>query len=990
MRSPRRLPSGGRIDRDRPVRFSFNGREMRGFAGDTLASALLAHGVATVARSFKYGRPRGIVGHGVEEPNAIVDLGVGAATVPNVRATEIELFAGLEARTSRAPWQGAVGPLARHLPAGFYYKKFLQARGFRTWERFLRATAGLGGVPEGPDPDTYDHLNHHCDVLVAGAGPAGLAAALEACRTGARVVLADEQAEFGGSLLAETGAVGGEHASSWIARTVAELRSHPDAVLLPRSTVSGIYDHNFVTVVERRPDVAGARERLHRVRAGQVVLATGAIERPLVFANNDLPGVMLASSVFTYLHRYAVVPGERMVLCTTNDSAYRTAIDWVGAGRDVAAIVDARPEPSGAAVQAATRAGIEVIHGHAVIEARGRKRVREAVVAPLHGEDDRLTGPPRRIGCDLIACSGGWSPTLHLGSQTGVKPRWSDDAIAFLPAQPGGAVTWAGSAGGARTLLACMETGAAAGATAAARTGHGDGRISAEIPATDEPPETPSRALFLVPHQRPPSRAPKQFVDLQLDVTAADIELAAREGYESVEHVKRYTALGFGTEQGKLGNVNGVAILARALGHDIAATGTTMFRPSYTPVTFGAVAGRDVGGFFDPERRTPMHGWHEEQGAVWEDVGRWKRPRYYPKAGEGMPAAVNRECLAARDGVAILDASTLGKIDIQGADAHVFLDRICTTGFRRLGVGRCRYGLMLHEDGTIFDDGVTARIAMHRYLMHTTTGNAEAVFDWLELWRQTEWPDLDVYCTSVTDHWATAALVGPKSREVLCNVCGDIDLSRDAFRFMDVREGHVAGVPARVFRISFSGELSFEVNVPAHRGREVWDALIEAGAEFDITPYGTETMHVLRAEKGFIIVGQDTDGSMTPADMGMDWAVRRNKPFGFLGERSLSLPDHLCEDRLQFVGLASGDAVLPEGAPLVEAPHGTPPMPNQGFVSSAYYSARLSRPIALGLVRGGGTRLGETLHCALADGRNLPVTIVDPVFYDPDGKARDV
>ena len=407
-------------------------------------------------------------------------------------------------------------------------------------------------------------------------------------------------------------------------------------------------------------------------------------------------------------------------------------------------------------------------------------------------------------------------------------------------------------------------------------------------------------------------------------------------------------------------------------------------------MTFGAVAGRDVGEFFDPERHTPIHSWHEEQGAVWEDVGRWKRPRYYPRAGEGMREAVNRECLAARDGVAILDASTLGKIDIQGRDAAEFLDRIYTVGFRRLGIGRCRYGLMLHEDGMIFDDGVTARIGEHRYLMHTTTGNAEAVFDWLELWRQTEWPDLDVYCTSVTDHWATAALVGPKSRDVLRKVCDDIDLARDAFRFMDVREGHVAGVPARVFRISFSGELSFEVNVPAHRGREVWDALIDAGGEFGITPYGTETMHVLRAEKGFIIVGQDTDGSMTPADMGMDWAVRRNKPFGFLGDRSLSLADHLREDRLQLVGLASGDSVLPEGAPLVEASHDAPRTPNQGFVSSGYYSARLSRPIALAMVRGGGGRLGDELFCSLASGRKLPVTIVSPVFYDPEGTAQDV
>ena len=990
MATARRLPRGGRIERDRPISFSFNGRRMQGFAGDTLASALLANGAGTVTRSFKYGRRRGIVGHGVEEPNAIVDVGSGAGATPNQRATEIELFDGLRATTSRASWQRVAGPFARYFPAGFYYKMFLHPRLFRAWERVLRATAGLGRIPAGSDPDTYDRFHQHCDVLVVGAGPAGLAAALEAARTGARVLIADEQPEFGGSLLAETLTIDGESAQAWVAQAVAELESRPDACLLPRSTVSGLYDHNFVTVAERRPDAPGARQRLHRVRAEQVVLATGAIERPLVFANNDLPGVMLAASVYTYLRRYAVAPGERLVLFTTNDHAYRTAVAWKQAGREVAAVVDARPEPSGAWVQAATRAGIHVIPGHAVLEARGRQRVREAVMAPLHAEDDRLTGPSRRIRCDLIACSGGWSPTVHLASQTGIKPRWSDDAVAFLPAAPGDAITWAGSASGARTLRACLAAGAAAGATAAARAGHGDGRVSAGTPATNEPAETPQRALFLVPHRHPPSRAPKQFVDLQLDVTAADIELAAREGYESVEHVKRYTALGFGTDQGKLGNANGVAILARALGQDIASTGTTMFRPSYTPVTFGAVAGRDVGELFDPERLTPMHSWHEEQGAVWEDVGRWKRPRYYPRAGEGMQEAVNRECLAARDDVAILDASTLGKIDIQGRDAAIFLDRIYTIGFRRLGIGRCRYGLMLHEDGMIFDDGVTARIGERRYLMHTTTGNAEAVFDWLELWRQTEWPDLDVYCTSVTDHWATAALVGPKSRDVLRRVCDDIDLARDAFRFMEVREGHVAGVPARVFRISFSGELSFEVNVPAHRGREVWDALIDAGGEFGITPYGTETMHVLRAEKGFIIVGQDTDASMTPADMGMDWAVRPNKPFGFLGDRSLSLADHLREDRLQLVGLASGDSVLPEGAALVDTAHDAPRATNQGFVSSSYYSARLSRPVALAMVRGGSGRLGDGLFCSLASGRKLPVTIVSPVFYDPEGHAQDV
>ena len=997
-----RLPHGGRIDRGRPLGFSFDGQRMTGYAGDTLAAALLANDVVRVARSFKYGRPRGIVGHGVEEPNAIVQLGAGAASLPNQRATEVELVQGLAASTPRARLQRALGLFGRYLPAGFYYKFFMHPpRLWRAWERMLRFAAGLGEAPPGPDPDIYDKFHRHCDVLVVGAGPAGLAAALAAGRTGARVLIADEQAEFGGSLLAETLEIDGDSADAWVAQAVAELESLPEVCLLPRSTVSGYYDHNFLTVLERRTGhvdasagrYAGARsprQRLHRMRAEHVVLATGAIERPLVFANNDLPGVMLASSVSTYVNRYAVAPGKRLVVCTTNDHAYRAALDWQRVGREVVAVVDVRRDPGGPRVRAAREAGIEVIPGHGVIEACGSHRLQGALIAPLDDAGAAVTGPSRRLDCDLIVTSGGWSPTLHLGSQTGVKPRWSEVAGAFLAGELGPHASWAGAVTGARSLRDCLGDGARVGAQAASAVGFGDARTSLIVPRVDEPPEAPQQNLFLVPHHRPVSRAPKQFVDLQLDVTAADIELAAREGYESVEHVKRYTALGFGTDQGKLGNVNGVAILARALNRDIAATGTTMFRPAYTPVTFGAVAGRDVGALFDPERHTPMHAWHAAHGTVWEDVGQWKRPRYYPAPGEDIDAAVHRECLAARDGVAILDASTLGKIDVQGPDAAVFLDRIYTVGFRRLGIGRCRYGLMLHEDGTIFDDGVTARIDAHRYLVHTTTGNAAAVLAWLELWRQTEWPELDVYCTSVTDHWATAAVVGPKSRDVLRKVCGDIDLSRDAFRFMDVREGHVAGVPARVFRISFSGELSFEVNVPAHRGPEVWEALIEAGREFDITPYGTETMHVLRAEKGFIIVGQDTDGSMTPADMGMDWAVRRNKPFGFLGDRSLTLADHLREDRLQFVGLATVDpeAVLPEGAPLVSEP-GRPPLPIAGHVTSSYRSARLSRSVALGMIKGGSRRLGDRVYCSLPARAAVAVDIVSPVFYDPEGARQN-
>ncbi len=991
-----RLAAGGRIDRDHALDFVFDGRVLRGFAGDTLASALLANGVDVVGRSFKYGRPRGIVGHGAEEPNAIVEVGAGASRVPNLRATQVELYHGLEARSAGSSGsQRAVGAFGRLLPAGFYYKTFMSSpRAWLAWERLLRHAAGSGKAPDAADPDTYDRMNHHCDVLVVGAGPTGLSAALEAARSGARVMLADEQSEFGGSLLAETRALGGESAAAWLNGALAELDASTNLESLPRSTVSGYYDHNFLTIVERRSDhlgpvsATGTRERLHRIRAEQVVLATGAIERPLVFANNDLPGVMLASAVSTYVNRYAVAPGKRLLLFTTNDHGYRTALDWQRIGREVVAVVDARQNPVGGWVESAAVSGIDVIAGHAITEAVGRSRVSGAAIAPLHG--NALAGASRRLACDLIASSGGWNPTLHLGSQTGMKPRWSESAAAFLPGALGEGTLCAGAVAGTPTLRGCLEQGALAGATAASRAGFGSGRTTRAAPEVDQPPETPARSLFLVPHPRRVSRAPKQFVDFQLDVTAADIELAAREGYESVEHVKRYTALGFGTDQGKLGNVNGVAILAAVLGKDIGEVGTTMYRPSYTPATFGAIAGRDVGGFFDAERHTPMHDWHTAHGAEWEDVGRWKRPWYYPRPGETMQQAVNRECLAARDGVAIVDASTLGKIDIQGADAAEFLDRVYTTGFRKLGIGRCRYGLMLHEDGTIFDDGVTARLADNRYLMHTTTGNAEAVFAWLERWHQTEWPDLDVYFTSVTDHWATAALVGPKSRTVLARICTDIDLSGEAFPFMAVREGHVAGAPARVFRISFSGELSFEVNVAAQHGRAVWDALIDAGTEFDITPYGTETMHVLRAEKGFIIVGQDTDGSMTPADMGLDWAVRRNKPFGFLGDRSLDLADHLREDRPQLVGLATDDVdtVLPEGGQLVDDPRRPPPTPIAGHVTSSYYSARLSRSIALGMVKGGAKRMGDTLYCALADGRILKASIVESVFYDPKGERQ--
>lgn len=973
-----------------PLAFTFDGKPLTGARGDTLASALIAAGIDVVGRSFKLGRPRGIVGYGAEEPNAIVDAGGGAGLTPNLRATEVELFDGLEAAPAARGPGLPLGGLGRFLGAGFYYKTFMRPRRlWPLWERLLRRTAGLGDAPDTADADRYDRRNGHCDVLVVGAGAAGLAAALAAARAGARVTLVDQDREFGGALLASRLAIAGEPAARWIERAVAELAA-ADVELLARSTAFGLYDHNFVTVLERRTDHlapsarSGPQHRLHRIRARQVVLATGAIERPVVFAGNDVPGVMLASAVSAYLHRHRVAAGRRLLLFACNDGAYATALDWRAEGLDVAGVVDPRPSPAGELPKRAAAAGIDIVGGHAIAHAFGGRRVREALAVPVGG------GPGRRIGCDLIAVAGGWSPAIHLAAQTGVRPRWSDVHGAFLPGDAGDAIRCAGAAAGAGGAGECLRGGAEAGARAAAAAGFGSGRPGLDVPATDEPGEEAPASVFRVPH---PTRdvTTRQFVDLQLDVTVADIELAAREGFHAVEHVKRYTALGFGTDQGKLGNVNGVAILAAALGRDVASTGTTMFRPPYTPVAFGAMAGANVGERFDATRRTPMHDWHGRRGAVWEDVGRWKRPRYYPRPGESMQTALARECRAARRGAALLDASTLGKIDVQGRDAAVFLDRIYATGFRRLAPGRCRYGLMLAEDGAIFDDGVTVRLGEERFLVHTTTGNAEAVLAWMELWLQTEWPELDVRLTSVTDHWATAALAGPRARAVLGRVCEDIDLSAGAFRFMDCREGTVAGAPARVFRISFSGALCFEINVAAQHGERLWEALMAAGAEFDITPYGTEAMHVLRAERGFIMVGQDTDGTMTPDDMGLEGAVRHGKAFGFLGDRSLALPDHRRPDRLQFVGLEPLEpaALAPEGAQLTSSPRPARPAEGEGHVTSSYRSPVLGRSIALGMVRGGRRRHGETLYCLPSDGRVIGVRIVDPVFHVPDPAEAD-
>ncbi|MCP4327616.1 MAG: sarcosine oxidase subunit alpha family protein [Alphaproteobacteria bacterium] len=999
MSQVNRLESGGRIDRDRPVTFTFDGKRYAGFDGDTVASALLANDVHLVGRSYKYHRPRGILSAGAEEPNALLQLGRGARSDPNTRATVQALYDGLVA-DSQNRWPnlkfdiGEVNNvLSRLLPAGFYYKTFMWPPSqWETYEHGIRRAAGLGKAPTGPDPDRYEAVHAHCDVLVVGGGPAGLAAAAAAGANGARVIVADEQAEIGGWLLTDLAAkIDGAPALDWVAAAREKLAAMAEVRVLPRTTITGYYDHNFLVGVERVTDHLGTepdghipRQRFWRIRAKQVVLACGALERPLVFPQNDRPGVMLAGAVRSYVNRYAVRPGREALVVTNNDSAYRTALDLRRAGAKVT-IADLRPDEYGPLRDLVREAGIDVLPGNTVTSTSGRLRVDRAAIQELDAAATGVVGSPISLGVDLVAMSGGWNPTVHLFSQSRGKLRYDEGLGTFVPDHSPQAVRSAGACNGAGRLAEALTEGFAAGRAAAADAGFGKGKTP-KTPPVEEIEESPKRVLSILPGGRRTGRSRKRFVDFQNDVTAADVHLAAREGYVSVEHLKRYTTTGMGTDQGKTSNLNALAIMADIREAAIPEVGHTTYRPPYTPLTFGAVAGRNSGHLFDPVRKTPMHPWHVANGAVFEDVGQWKRPRYFPRGNETMGEAVRRECAEARESVGILDAGTLGKIDIQGPDAADFLNMVYTNAWTKLGVNRCRYGLMLNEHGMVFDDGVTTRLGDNHFHMTTTTGGAARVLSWLEEWLQTEWPEMRVYCTSVTEQWAVATISGPNSRALLAELT-DLDLVAEAFPFMAVQDGTVAGVPARIYRISFTGDLSYEINVPARYGLGLWQALMAGGQKYGICPYGTETMHVLRAEKGFIIVGQDSDGTVTPYDLGMDWIVSKTKP-DFFGKRSLSRPDTAREGRKQLVGLLTEnpDFVLPEGAHLVDEVLPQPPMKTIGHVTSSYDTPNVGRSIALALVENGRARMGETLHAPLLGGRVEAVTVADPVFFDKEGE----
>lgn len=1001
MKASFRTPSGGRIDRSSPLRFSFDGVEYTGYEGDTLASALLANGVHLMGRSFKYHRPRGLLAAGAEEPNALVGVGRGGRYTPNLRATQVELHDGLVAE-SQNRWPslafdvGEVNDLAPAglFSAGFYYKTFMNPPSAwkQLYEPVIRRAAGLGKAPEAADPDHYTHRYAFCDVLVVGSGAAGLAAALAAGRSGASVILCDEQAEMGGGLLSEPSvSIAGPPAAAWVENALAELGALPNVTLLSRTQCFGVYQQNFFGLAQRltdhlvAPDDATPRERMWKVRAKQAVFATGAIERPLVFPDNDRPGVMLASAARTFVNRYGVLPGTRAVLFTADDSGYAAALDLAAAGVAIAAVADMRENADGPGLQAAKAKGLNVKTASVLTGVSGRLRVSGAALGAI--EPNGLVAPGQTVACDLVLMAGGWTPAVHLFSQSRGKLRFDEQRQIYVPGVSAQAERSAGSCNGTFGIAACLAEGWAAGAQAAQAAGH-----AAEAPAApDVSGEIVPAGGFhgAVPHHRDVQKV-KAFVDFQNDVTAKDITLAVREGFRSIEHVKRYTTNGMATDQGKTSNMNGLAIASDVMGKPIPQVGLTTFRAPYTPVTFGAFAGHSRGMAFDPVRRTPTHDWATAHGAVFEDVGMWKRAWYFPKPGEDMHAAVDRECRAVRAGVGLFDASTLGKIEVVGPDAAEFMNRLYTNPWAKLEPGRCRYGLMLNEAGFVMDDGVVGRLAPDRFHVTTTTGGAPRVLAHMEDYLQTEFTDLKVWLTSTTEQWAVIAVQGPKARDVIAPLVEGIDVSGAAMPHMSVREGVICGVPTRLFRMSFTGELGFEINVPADYGQAVWEAVWAEGQKHGMTAYGTESMHVLRAEKGYIIVGQETDGTVTPSDLGLDWAIGKAKP-DFVGKRSLTRPDLLKADRKHLVGLFTADpaVLLEEGAQITSDASPVRGTPALGHVTSAYRSAAAGRSIAMALVSGGKARMGETLYVPMPSGP-IAVTVTEPMFYDKKGERLDV
>ena len=985
------------IDETTRVSFKFNGSNYYGYKGDTLASALIANGIHLVGRSFKYHRPRGIMTAGSEEPNAIVQLNNNSArSEPNVRATEVEIYDGLEA-SSQNCWPsvnfdigGINNFLSPLLPAGFYYKTFMWPASFwEKYEYFIRKSAGLGKSPTESDPDIYDHKYIHCDVLVIGGGISGIIAAKTAAKNGLDTLLIDEKPNLGGSTIFQNSdhhKINNQTSSSWLEKEISEIESLENLQVKTRTSAAAFHGYNFVLARENLTDHLSledrknkVRQRLLKIRAKKIITATGSLERPMIFNNNDRPGILLSSAVKKYVDFYGVACGTSNVLFTNNDSAYETALSLFKKGIQIKAIIDIRENATSKIIDEIESHGIKIYKSYTIVDTEGYKKINKISIMQLSKDGQSVVGSKINLDCDCLGVSGGWTPAVHLFTQSGGKLKFREEDHVFVPNTYPSKQISIGSCNGEFELDEILKL-----VPLQIKKFLDVEKTDYENLSVEVSKNLSKRNIWLLPSDKVIGKT-KPFVDFQNDATAKDIKLALREGFRSIEHVKRYTTTGMGTDQGKLGNMHALGIIAETAGVKMGELGTTTFRPPYTPLSFGTIVGRNVGEYFDIFRRTPIHDWHVKNNAEFENVGQWKRAWYYPINGENMHQAVQRESKAARESAGILDASTLGKIDIQGTDASEFLNRVYTNAWSKLEIGKCRYGLMLHEDGMVYDDGVTTRLDENHYIMTTTTGGAANVMGKLEDYLQTEWPELDVYLTSVTDHYATISVCGPNSKKIVSKVIPDLDFSDESFPHMSFKNSKIGNIKCRVMRISFTGEHSYEINIQASFGKSIWEKCMEAGKEFNITPYGTETMHLLRAEKGFIIVGQDTDATMTPIDLQMDWIVSKKK-YDFIGKRSLYRSDTIREDRKQLVGLLTDDPqiVLEEGAQIVEDVN-KKPIEMLGHVTSSYYSPNLNKSIALGVVRGGKNMMGKKLFIPM-ENKIISVTVADPVFLDKENK----
>ncbi len=975
-----RCVKGGRIDRNKPLTFTFNGKRLEGFSGDTIASALLANGIRIVNRSFKYHRPRGIMSAGVEETNALLTVSDGNGEVPVVRTTVRALVDEYQIR-SPSGFPSVNFDLGRMLdfthrlwPAGFYNKMF-KWPSWRWYEGMVRRLAGLGHLPTGEDGNRYFHHNHHCDVLIVGAGPTGLAAALSLVNSEARVLLVEQDHELGGSLLAHSASINGIDSDLWLSQTRTALEDAPNVTIMTSSTVSAYYDHNVLTITDRS---SNGVKRFWKVRAKEVLLASGAIEQPLVFENNDRPGIMLAGAAMKYVNRYAVKPADVMVVVTNNDFAYQVAFALHDTGIHVPVIVDARRNISDEISQQADQRGISISLDSVALNTTGTKQLAGITLGRL-SDDGKSVEPTGKIACQGLAMSGGFNPSDDLYSQAGGKLQYSAELACFLPQQCRQRVTVAGAADGKFLLSQALTAGARTGAEVANKAGFSCTPTSVTSSAAS------SYNVYAI-RITPAGNTSRQWIDFAHDVTVADIELAVRENFVSVQHLKRYTTTGMSADQGKTGNLNALTLLAQLTEKSIEEVGTTTFRPQFMPVPLGAIAGQRHGDFYAPARLLPAHDWHVSQGAVFENYGTWKRPEYYAVDDCDRETAIREEMVAVRRSAGLFDGSPLGKIELTGPDAGEFLNRIYVNNALTLKPGRVRYGLMLNENGIVIDDGVFARLADDHYVVSTTSANADRITAWFEEWHQCEWPDLDVIISPVTSQWGVTTIAGPNARLLLQELESDIDFSAEALPHMSVTQGTLLGVPARVQRVSFTGEMSFEINVPAMQMKNVIEALMKIEGN-RLVPMGIETSLLLRIEKGYLHVGTDTDGTTNALDVGFGRIVAKKKG-DFIGKRSLLRAGDQRSDRRQFVGIEPLNEAekLRPGAHFVTSYDKT--RRSQGVVTSACFSPTLNRVIGLGLLERGFERKGETVP-VFDDGHTFDVRVVDPVFYDPTGEKMN-